>query len=89
MSPSCERRQQVDPSRSLTLWSLPANLAKSLFISWSKCLTAFLPLLAGIASRSAQFLCTHYTLLAHAAASARLREIIPGAQVSMNFNSDW
>ena len=65
------------------------NSAKALFSALFEIPNSLSTLPAGIASRSAQFLCTHYTLLAHAAASAKLREIIPGAQVSMNFNSDW
>ena len=46
-------------------------------------------LCTGVATREAQYLCTHYTLLAHAAASAKLRQISHGAQVSLNFNENW
>ena len=59
------------------------------WILWAAGKPAEAFLSTGIATREAQYLCTHYTLLAHAAASAKLRQISHGAQVSLNFNENW
>ncbi len=58
-------------------------------LRWAAVKPAGAPLSTGIATREAQYLCTHYTLLAHAAASTKLRQISHGAQVSLNFNENW
>ena len=66
-----------------------AALPPWLWIYWATLKPAEAFVSTGIATRKAQYLCTHYTLLAHAAASAKLRQISHGAQVSLNFNENW